>query len=141
MKDREYRLYCAAIKGLEPARRNLLLETLGSPEEIYKAPEHVLRGIPLLEDHHISRILAERNVDFEAEAERMDDLGIRFISSDEEGFPERLTHIPDAPQFLFYKGELPKEKVQLLRQGDVHGVFQKTGRCRDSDRERHGHRG
>ncbi len=109
MNDREYWLYFAAIKGLEPARRNLLLETLGSPEEIYKAPEHVLRGIPLLEDHHISRILAERNVDFEAEAERINDLGIRFISSDEEGFPERLTHIPDAPQFLFYKGELPKE--------------------------------
>ena len=114
MTDKEYWLYFAAIKGLEPARRNLLLETLGSPEEIYKAPEQVLRGIPLLEDHHISRILAERSVDFEKEAERIDELGIHFISSDEKDFPERLTCIPDAPKFLFYKGELPKDTVPAV---------------------------
>ncbi|MBO4337823.1 MAG: DNA-processing protein DprA [Lachnospiraceae bacterium] len=114
MTDKEYWLYFASIKGLEPARRNLLLETLGSPEEIYKAPERVLRGIPLLEEHHISRILAERNVDFETEAERINDLGIHFISSDDKGFPERLKCIPDAPKFLFYKGELPKDTVPAV---------------------------
>ncbi|MBR4342051.1 MAG: DNA-processing protein DprA [Lachnospiraceae bacterium] len=109
MTKREYWLYLARIKGLEAGRRNILLDIFGGPEEIYKASEHTLRGIPLLEDYHIHQILSGRNMDYEREAERIDSLGISFVTTEDKDFPDRLRQIPDSPAFLFYKGKLPEE--------------------------------
>ncbi|MCQ2494959.1 MAG: DNA-processing protein DprA [Lachnospiraceae bacterium] len=107
MKYDKYWLYIAAVRGLESGRRRLLLEMLGSPEDIYLASEKQLRSIPLLEDFHIDQLLELRKHDFSADAERFEEQGLHFITADEEGFPEKLKNIPDAPLFLFYYGELP----------------------------------
>ena len=109
MTNKEYWLYLSRIKGLESGRRNVLLGMLGSPEEIYRASEKTLKGIPLLEEYHVEQLIGERRTDYGAEIERLDKLGIGFVTDDDEDFPEKLKNIPDAPAFLFYKGELPKE--------------------------------
>ena len=107
MTNKEYWLYLSKVKGLSSARRRMLLEILGSPEEIYRAKEETLRKIPLLEDYQINQLVDYRKVDFEAEAIRIKRAGIRFVTSEEENFPEKLKNIPDAPDYLFYRGELP----------------------------------
>ena len=40
--------------------------------------------------------------------------GIKFISRDEEGFPEKLLQIPDAPFWLFYIGSLPGSEERSI---------------------------
>ena len=107
MTGKEYWLYLSRVKGMESGRRRILLDMLGTPEEIYKAGEAVLRSIPLLEDFHIGQLLDYRNTDYEKELESFTKKGIGFVTVDEKEYPGRLRDIPDAPPFLFYKGELP----------------------------------
>ena len=107
MTGKEYWLYLSRVKGMESGRRRILLDMLGTPEEIYKAGEAVLRSIPLLEDFHIGQLLNYRNTDYEKELESFTKAGIGFVTVDEKEYPGRLRDIPDAPPFLFYKGELP----------------------------------
>ena len=107
MTGKEYWLYLSRVKGMESGRRRILLDMLGTPEEIYKAGEAMLRSIPLLEDFHIGQLLDYRNTDYEKELESFIKAGIGFVTVDEKEYPGRLRDIPDAPPFLFYKGELP----------------------------------
>ena len=107
MTGKEYWLYLSRVKGMESGRRRILLDMLGTPEEIYKAGEAMLRSIPLLEDFHIGQLLDYRNTDYEKELESFKKAGIGFVTVDEKDYPGRLRDIPDAPPFLFYKGELP----------------------------------
>ncbi|MBO4420371.1 MAG: DNA-processing protein DprA [Lachnospiraceae bacterium] len=118
MTEKEYWLYLSRVKGMESGRRKILLEMLGTPEEIYKAGEAVLRSIPLLEDFHIDQLLSYRSTDYEKELERFTKAGIGFVTVDEKEYPARLRDIPDAPPFLFYKGELPgKDKPAVAMVG------------------------
>lgn len=107
MTGKEYWLYLSRVKGMESGRRRILLDMLGTPEEIYKAGEAMLRSIPLLEDFHIGQLLDYRNNDYEKELESFTKAGIGFVTVDEKEYPGRLRDIPDAPPFLFFKGELP----------------------------------
>ena len=107
MTGKEYWLYLSRVKGMESGRRRILLDMLGTPEEIYKAGEAMLRSIPLLEDFHIGQLLDYRNTDYEKELESFTKAGIGFVTVDEKEYPGRLRDIPDAPPFLFFKGELP----------------------------------
>lgn len=107
MTGKEYWLYLSRVKGMESGRRRILLDMLGTPEEIYKAGEAMLRSIPLLEDFHIGQLLKYRNTDYEKELESFTKAGIGFVTVDEKEYPGRLRDIPDAPPFLFFKGELP----------------------------------
>lgn len=114
MTDREYWLYLSRVKGMESGRRKILLEMFGSAGNIYGATEQELRNIPLLEDFHIDQLIAYRNTDYTKELERFERQGIGFVTVDDEDFPEKLREIPDAPPFLFYKGELPGRDVPAV---------------------------
>lgn len=114
MTEKEYWLYISKVKGLLPARRKMLLEMLGTPEEVYKAREEVLRNIPLLEEFQIEQLIDYRKTDFENEAEQFRRKGIKFVTVDDKEFPERLRNIPDAPSFLFYRGELPDDNLPAV---------------------------
>ena len=107
MTEREYWLYLSRVKGMESGRRRILLDMFGTPEEIYKASEAALRSIPLLEDFHIDQLLSYRSTDYEKEMEKFIRAGIGFVTVNDREFPDRLRNIPDAPPFLFYRGELP----------------------------------
>ena len=114
MTEKEYWLYISKVKGLLSARRKMLLEMLGTPEEVYKAREEVLRNIPLLEDYQVEQLIEYRKIDFESETERFKKLKINFVTADDKEFPNRLREIPDAPSFLFYRGELPDDNLPAV---------------------------
>ncbi len=114
MTEKEYWLYISKVKGLLPARRKMLLEMLGTPEEVFKAREDVLRKVLLLEEFQIEQLIDYRKIDFGYEAEQFRRKGIKFVTADEKEFPERLRDIPDAPSFLFYRGELPDDNLPAV---------------------------
>ncbi|MBR4144636.1 MAG: DNA-processing protein DprA [Lachnospiraceae bacterium] len=118
MTEREYWLYLSRVKGMESGRRRILLDMFGTPEEIYKASEAALRSIPLLEDFHIDQLLSYRSTDYEKEMEKFIRAGIGFVTVNEKEYSDRLRNIPDAPPFLFYRGELPlKDKPAVAMVG------------------------
>lgn len=79
-----------------------------SCREVYEMEERELDG--LLSKAQIKKFTESRNVwDFAREREKLQKLGIRFISRIDPDFPERLKNIPDPPFALYVKGELPDE--------------------------------
>lgn len=111
MTDKKYWLYLARIKGLESRRRSLLLNMFGTPEEVFKAPRELLEKVMLLEELQINQLVNSRTIDFDKELEVFENKGIHFVTTEEEGFPDKLRTIPDCPSFLFYKGRLPEENT------------------------------
>ena len=111
MTEKKYWLYLAHVNALESRRRSMLLEIFGSPEEIYRADRSELEKVMLLEETHINQLVNSRSIDFEAELDRMEKMNIKFVSVDDDIFPEKLREIPDCPHYLFYKGKLPKENT------------------------------
>lgn len=109
--DRKYWLYLTKVRSLESGRRKFLLDMFGSPEEIFRASEKTLRLCPRLEEQHIEQLLECRNTDFEKELEMLRQKEIRFVTWQDDDFPEKLRNIPDAPCCLFYKGSLPPDNV------------------------------
>ncbi len=45
---------------------------------------------------------------------RMDALGIRAVSAGDEAFPDRLREIPDAPDLLYLRGQLPRRPMVAI---------------------------
>ena len=88
MTEKEYWLYISKVKGLLPARRKMLLKMFGTPEEVYKAREDVLRNIPLLEEFQIEQLIDYRKIDFEYESEQFRRQGIKFVTVDDKEFEE-----------------------------------------------------
>lgn len=52
--------------------------------------------------------------DFEKEAQKLRDKGVRFISRIEPEFPEKLKNIPNPPFAVYVKGELPDPSIPTV---------------------------
>lgn len=61
----------------------------------------------------IERVRAVRQRNHEEELAALESRGIRFVTEEEEDFPERLRSLYDAPHWLYYLGTLPEECPQL----------------------------
>lgn len=112
--NRKYWLYLAKIRNMESGRKRFLLDMFGSPEEIFKASEKLLRMCPRLEEQHIAQLIETRNTDFELEMEELEHREIGFITWEDDNYPEKLRYIPDAPCYLFYKGSMPPEDIPAV---------------------------
>lgn len=93
------------------------LRQLAPPEEIY---EMAKRG--LLEEK-LSRkykkkaeqlTASTQNYDVAAKYEGMIERGISFVTIGEEGYPLKLSAIPDAPGALYYAGKLPDDQQKAV---------------------------
>ena len=68
------------------------------------------KRLPLKEQERILRVKHE---DYEALYHSLAEKEIRFVTEGETEFPEQLLPLYDAPRWLYYKGNLPKEPVLL----------------------------
>ena len=59
------------------------------------------------------RIFDVLRMDYEKMYDTLSEKGIRFITVNETDFPKRLLPLYDAPHWLYYIGELPKEEVLI----------------------------
>lgn len=80
-----------------------LLDEMGSPEAIFAAKKLPISQAQQEEAEQKKKKMGEF---LEALAE-WEQLGIRFLTVEDEEFPTRLREIPDSPYFLFLKGRLP----------------------------------
>lgn len=85
-----------------------LKEHFGSMREAYQAEEKEL--MMLLSSRQYTAFKAARHaVTPRSYMQQISQMGIRYVSFDDEIYPEKLHNIPDPPFGLFVKGSLPDE--------------------------------
>lgn len=112
MKDK-YLYWLDRIEGLGTEAKRNLIEAFGSPEEVYKGQESLIKYI--LTDKKLGIFLeAKRNLEVERAFEKACKEGIELLSCFDTAFPKKLQKIPDAPFCIYYKGQLPEEKLPAV---------------------------
>lgn len=113
MEKRDKLLWYWISKKEELGQRTIkkLIDKFQSIERIYEAKTNELEEFHLKEEI-LSYLMKKVSVhELAEEMEKMKQRGIYFVSMDEEEYPSRLKKLYDAPWFLYYRGELPKEEM------------------------------
>lgn len=123
MTKDEYNYWLANINNIGIKKINLLLQVFGSAQEIFHAREKVLEAlkeecspeIVRFDKDDVDKICRSRVPKKVKEAyAKLKSSGIYFVSKEDEGYPEKLLPIYDAPFALYVKGRLPKKDEKLL---------------------------
>lgn len=92
----------------------MLLDAFHSIEGVYHAKQKELLKLNLKEDV-ITYLDKKYEVEeLENEYDHMKKRGIHFICIEDKEYPERLKKLYDAPWFLYYRGELPKDNLPSI---------------------------
>lgn len=110
-EEKQYWYWLSKIEEAGCAARSLLRRCFPSLRELYHAGEGQLGKIDGLTEKVRRALLSPkyRNGVFE-EFHKLEERGIYFVTRDEPMYPERLRELAQAPDFLFYRGELPEEQ-------------------------------
>lgn len=109
MTDREAYIILNMLSGIGPARLSMLLNFCGSPSEIFSQDRKSLSSIQGISASLAEKICEwEKHVALNAELTLAERGGVRIITRGEEGYPELLSEIHDAPICLYIRGELPE---------------------------------
>jgi DNA processing protein len=115
MEQEHYRYWLANLDNIGIKKIDRLLELYGSAEGVYHAPieelieyrrNGSLAGLILDKDLETIQRSREENRILEG-YRRMTESGIRFITREEEAYPNKLRSIYDPPYALYLKGRLP----------------------------------
>jgi len=100
-----------------PVRLRRLLEYFGDPETAWEAsPEALCRAG--LEEACIAKLVEARSrLDLEAELARVQALGVRLLTWEDEAYPERLRHIYAPPPLLYLRGSLRRNEPMVALVG------------------------
>lgn len=131
----KYKYYLHRLPNIGDRSIEKLLKVFGTPEIIYKEalkenPE--LINLLNVDAHFMHR--GEKAVEFtrkcnpEKDYEAMLNQNIRFISKDDEEFPERLNILSPVPYAIYVKGSIPENTVPAIavigaRQCSEYGTF------------------
>ncbi len=105
-----YAYWLANVRGLGTAKKRYLLEEGITAEELYNTPYSKIKGIEGLTEEDAKVIHHSRN-QWQLDKEWFDLMGqgVGFVSLEQNHFPKKVRHIPDAPYALYYVGNLPDE--------------------------------
>lgn len=115
MEDKEYWYWLSKVEEAGTAAREALFRHFASPREIFTASRKSLSLVAGLTGKVREALLSEKYRDgFREEFHKLGEQGIYFVTRQEDNFPERLKEIPQAPDYLFYKGDLPEAEVPAV---------------------------
>ena len=107
-KDRLYRLQLANLTDVMPQAVRSLRGEYGSAERICTLDPIEIEGIPYLKEEEKAELRAAQKRGLPVEmAGYMEKHAIKTVCVDEEGYPEKIRCLEDAPYALFVRGELP----------------------------------
>ncbi|MFW6437528.1 MAG: DNA-processing protein DprA [Armatimonadota bacterium] len=96
---------CLNASGLSSRLQHALLDTFGTPEDIFGATNDQLRAVDGITSDHVSKLRsAEAEADIEAMCERLDELNAHLLCIADERYPPMLREIDDPPPLLFVRG-------------------------------------
>ena len=109
MDERAYWIAFNLVPGIGPTRLKALLEECGSIAAAWKAPIQTLKAADLDRRSINSLLAARRELDPQAELERVIRRGYGIYSWGDEAYPTNLRQIPQAPPLLYVRGQLEKQ--------------------------------
>lgn len=114
MEKKIYYLAISKIKGIGPARFELLLSYFGDVKKAWEA-EASEWTMALGGYNNVSEEFAKvrGKMDIQKYHEFVLSKGINYITTEDLDYPELLKEIHDPPPVLFYKGDLKKHKLNI----------------------------
>ncbi|MEQ8745781.1 DNA-processing protein DprA [Pyruvatibacter sp.] len=102
-------LQLTRARGVGPILGRRLLETFGSADAAVEASEAALRairGVGRRKAADLRRALHDAEAVARAEIDAASERGVRFLTGDDEAYPDLLAELPDAPLILSVRGRL-----------------------------------
>ena len=106
MDERRFWIGFDRIRGIGSVRTKKLLDYFGNLSEAWKASPGALQeaGLPIKIVREFVSI--RKQIDLEAEWERLRELGMEVITYNQENYPRLLQSINHPPPVLYVKGDL-----------------------------------
>jgi len=109
----KYLYWLDRVNGLGPVTKRNLIDAFGEAKNIFQASERHLKYI--LNDKKLQLFMdAKMQVEIDTAFEELQSKKIHMICFHEEQYPKKLIHIPDPPFALYYKGQLPAERLPAV---------------------------
>jgi DNA processing protein len=116
------------IPNIGPVRTRLLVNHFGSARNAWEASETDLRETGLAPALCSAIVVGRKQIDLDAEMEKMERAEVRAIVWDSPDYPRLLSHIPSAPTVLYIKGNYhPADELAI----GIVGTRRATGYGRD----------
>ena len=135
-KDEKYWIALKSIDGVGSVGFKNLVDALGHPRNVFKAPLKTLTVIP-----GIGPKIAANINDFnswhntEEELERLKNYDATLITYQDSLYPRGLLNIYDLPPFLYVKGRLKEDDISIAvvgsRMASTYGKFSTERLCRE----------
>jgi len=138
MTDRDLKYWIALrwVEGVGHVGFKALLSAFGSPREVFDAPFSMIKAVP-----GIGAKSARQIKDFadwekvEKEMECAQQVGVRIVTLQNPLYPPRLACIYDNPAYLYVKGNLKDDDINIAfvgsRTASAHGLYTTERLCRE----------
>lgn len=112
MTERDYYLWLASISNIEVPIKHKLINCFKTPYEVYNVSRNVLEKYGY-EAVTIDKIIDAKKIDVSYIKEEMYNQDIKFISYNDNDYPEKFRNIYNPPLGVFYKGKLQCDKPSV----------------------------
>jgi DNA processing protein len=131
--------YWVALKWVEGVGNvgfKALLEAFGTPRKVFEAPLSMIKAVPGIGDKTAPQIKAFKDwKKVEKELECADRTGVSIVTSQDPLYPSQLLSTYDYPAFLYVKGHLKEDDVNVAvvgsRTASTYGKFTTERLCRE----------
>ncbi|MFH1081008.1 MAG: DNA-processing protein DprA [Pseudomonadota bacterium] len=138
MTDRDLKYWIALkwVEGVGNVGFKTLLNAFGSPRQVFDAPFSMLKVVPGIGEKAARQIKDFSNwKQVEKELECAGRAGVGIITSQDPLYPPRLSNIYDNPAYLYLKGSLRDDDINVAfvgsRMASAHGMFTTERLCRE----------
>jgi DNA processing protein len=131
--------YWVALKWVEGVGNGgfkALLEAFGTPQKVFEAPLSMIKAVPGIGDKTAPQIKSFKDwKKVEKELECADRTGVSIVTSQDPLYPSQLLSTYDYPAFLYVKGHLKEDDVNVAvvgsRTASTYGKFTTERLCRE----------
>lgn len=130
MENKKYEYWLHQMPEAGNGTIRELLRRYHTPFEVYGAVRRRSKGIlEVLTEARMDEVSEyTRTYDLNREYEKLLQKGIRFLTAEDEDYPQRLCKIPSAPYALYVLGQLPPENVPTVamigaRECSEYGIY------------------
>ena len=131
--------YWVALKWVEGVGNvgfKALLEAFGTPQKVFEAPLSMIKAVPGIGDKTAPQIKSFKDWEkVEKELEFADRTCVSIVTSQDPLYPSQLLSTYDYPAFLYVKGHLKEDDVNVAvvgsRTASTYGKFTTERLCRE----------
>lgn len=134
--DDQYWIALKWVEGVGNVGFKSLLEAFGSPRQVFAAPLSLLKTVPGIGEQTARQIKDFSNWEkVEKEMAFAQRTGVSLVTSRDPLYPRRLASIYDNPAYLYVKGSLKEDDLNIAfvgsRTASAHGLFTTERLCRE----------